>query len=104
VSFQVAQPPVPNSPDNLDDTSRTSSTISLQWRDRSNNETHFELQRRVRVNGNWQQWGTIANPPADTTTYTDTGLTSDTEYGYRIRACNVAGCSSFSNNKTVKTT
>ncbi|MGH6692563.1 MAG: hypothetical protein ACREF4_17990, partial [Gammaproteobacteria bacterium] len=106
VSFQVAPAPlptVPNSPDNLDDQARTTSTVDLDWRDRSNNETYFELQRRVRFLGVWLAWGTIVNLPPDTTTYRDSGLQSNTEYGYRIRACNVAGCSGFSNNRTVKT-
>lgn len=61
------------------------STI-LSWSDRTNNEAAvggFELQRAT--NSTFASPVTI-NLPANSTTYTNTGLTPNTKYWYRVRA------------------
>jgi len=45
----------------------------------------------------------IADVGSDVTSYTDTGLSSNTQYNYRIRAYNAAGSSSYSNTVKIKT-
>jgi fibronectin type 3 domain-containing protein len=66
--------------------------LNLTWMDHSNNETGFEIQRRV-LGGDW---ATVAALPADTTGYADSGLTPFTIYLYRVRAINGTGPSGWS--------
>lgn len=73
--------------------SATATTIGLRWTDASSNETRFDVRRRIQ-GGAWQ---IIATPPADTTSYLDTTVVAGTSYDYRVRACNAAGCSAWSN-------
>ena len=74
--------------------------IRLEWRDESNNETRFEIQRRRGRGGSFND---IATVDADETSYVDSGLDDDQRYTYRIRACNAAGCSGFSNQAEART-
>jgi hypothetical protein len=66
----------------------------LTWSDNSDNESSFEVQRS---NFLGLSWTTIATPPAGSTQHQDTGLQRNTTYSYRVRACNAAGCSAWSN-------
>ena len=68
------------------------SQIDLVWQDNSDDETKFEVWRKV-AGG---VWGLIAELNADITSFSDTGLAPATEYFYQVRACNSAGCSPFS--------
>ncbi len=61
--------------------------ITITWTDNSNNEDGFKVERQ---NGN-SGWIQIATVGANVTTYTDTGLSLDTQYCYRVRAYNAAG-------------
>jgi hypothetical protein len=74
--------------------------IYVRWRDRSDNESWFELERR-RNKG--ETWSVVATPGTDVEEHLDTGLREDTEYEYRVRACNPAGCSDYSNRDKEKT-
>lgn len=56
--------------------------IQVIWGDTSWNETEFRIQRSIDQT-NWTQIGTS---PADTTTFTNSGLTCNTLYYYRMRA------------------
>ncbi|MFH1764118.1 MAG: fibronectin type III domain-containing protein [Gemmatimonadota bacterium] len=76
------------------------STVDLNWTDESDNETRFGLERKRGVEGGWSQIGT---PAPNTTAFGDTGLTPNTSFAYRIRACNDAGCSAYSNEVSAVT-
>jgi fibronectin type 3 domain-containing protein len=67
--------------------------ITVSWTDGVATETRFELQRRTGVNA----YAAVAGSPlaAGTTSYVDTGLTPNTTYDYRVRACNTSGCSAW---------
>jgi large repetitive protein len=67
--------------------------IKLTWSDRSANETGFEIWR-ANSGGSYSLLTTV---PANTTTYTNTGLTGNTRYYYRVRAINGAITSDYSN-------
>ena len=83
----------PEAPTSLTAVASGSTTVELVWTDASQNEAQFQLQRREGTAGTWLQIGT---PGPNTTSLGDGGLTPNTTYRYRIRACNDVGCSSFS--------
>ena len=47
--------------------------------------------------------GLVATVIHPATNYTDSGLSPNVEYAYRIRACNLSGCSLFSNDASATT-
>lgn len=83
---------IPATPGRLHAKAISPTEIELRWGDLSDDEERFELQRRIRnPDGNWT---TIVNAAPGATKYTDATVDPGTTYQYRIRACNVAGCSS----------
>lgn len=72
-------------------------TIDLSWNDNADNETSYRVERKT-----IGVFSEIASLPANSTTYTNTGLTGGTSYTYRVRACNVNAteCSGYSNEKS----
>jgi len=79
-------------PSGLRATGVRSSQIDLAWRDNSQSEKGFEIQRRR----SGESFSTIAKVSANTTSYSDTGLSCG-KYYYRVRAYNDAGYSDWSN-------
>jgi hypothetical protein len=97
---QAAQPPN-GIPSGLTAVAVSYTQINLAWTDTSTNETGFELQRKLTNGGSWV---TISsNIGANTTSYSNTGLTPNTSYTYHIRAINGSGSSGWSNEATAKT-
>ena len=92
-------PAIPNAPSNLAATAVSSTRINLTWRDNSNNETKFQIWRKV-VGGTFSKLATVN---ANVTSYADMGLTPATTYKYKVRAKNTAGYSPFSNIATATT-
>jgi YD repeat-containing protein len=93
----------PETPTNLTATAVSSTQINLSWTDNSNNETGFKIERKIGSSGTYSQIATVS---ANVTAYSDTGLTPDTTYYYRVRAYNLGGDSAYSNeaNATTSTT
>ena len=87
----VVVPPAP--PTNLAATAEDHDRIQLSWTDASPDETEFRIERQV-GGGSWAEWATVA---AGTTSRLDQSVVGSTSYGYRIRSCNSAGCSGYSN-------
>jgi hypothetical protein len=85
-------------PSNLGGTS-TKDTINLQWTDNSNNETGFKIERST----NGVNFTLIFTAASNVTSYSNTGLTANTFYHYRVRAYNGVGDSANSNVIKVKT-
>lgn len=79
-------------------TSSWAASLRLTWTDTSNNETEFRVERSL--NGATLSFTQIAIPAADAVTYTDTVVNEGVTYAYRLRACNSAGCSAYSNTAT----
>ncbi len=71
-----------------------SDKINLTWSDRSDNETGFEIWRSTSYGGPY----TLATTTApNVTTYTNTGLTPNVRYYYKVRAKMNSTVSAFSN-------
>ncbi|MGK7313465.1 MAG: fibronectin type III domain-containing protein [Candidatus Longimicrobiales bacterium M2_2A_002] len=90
--------PIP-APAGLTATLVAASQIDLAWTDNSTRETGFRIERSV----NGGTFSALATVPEDTTTYSDTAIQGDTEYAYRVAACNATTCSAYSNVATVAT-
>ena len=93
-------PATPNAPSGLIVTNISGNAISLAWQDNSNNETVFMLERSV---DNFSYFQIGGNFPPNTTTYTSTELFSNVKYFYRVKACQDASCSAYSNIATATT-
>ncbi len=80
--------------------SGSNTSIALSWEDNSGNETSFVLDRSTS-----STFASITSftLTANTTNYTDTGLSASTTYYYRLRASNTAGASANSNTATFTT-
>lgn len=66
--------------------------IDLSWTDNSGNETGFYIERKT----GGDAYAQIADVGADVPNYSDTGLTPETTYYYKVRAYNSAGDSDYS--------
>jgi hypothetical protein len=89
----------PLAPDSLVATANSDTEIALAWNDNSTNETGFKIERSP-DNLNWTQVGTTA---ANATNYTDTSLSAETQYYYRVSAVNGVGTSDPINADTTTT-
>jgi hypothetical protein len=90
---------IPVAPDNLIIQSVSSSTVTLQWQDQSDDELGFYLERSL----DQSSWSRILTLPADETQNIDTGLNQNQLYHYRIQAYNANGESGYSNNASATT-
>lgn len=75
-------------------------TITLTWSDVSAIETAYEIERSPAGEG---QWLLVASLAANSTAYTDAGLSADTAFDYRVRALGTHGPSDYSATVTVAT-
>jgi transcriptional regulator CtsR/regulation of enolase protein 1 (concanavalin A-like superfamily) len=89
----------PNAPTGLGATAVSSSQIDLSWTDVAN-ETGYKIERKTGVGGTYTQ---IASVAAGVVTYSNTGLTVNTTYYYRVRATNAGGDSPYSNEANATT-
>ena len=94
----VVTPTAPAAPTSLVAAASSSSQIGLVWTDNANNETGYNVER---LNG--ATWTVIASLPANSTSYSNTGLTANTAYNYRVNAINATGPSTYSNTGTATT-
>ncbi|XVJ66420.1 MAG: hypothetical protein HEQ40_09775 [Lacibacter sp.] len=74
---------LPLAPSNLTASAISTSSIRLNWMDKSNNEDGFEIYRSGSANGTYTLLTTTA---ANVTSYTDAGLAPGTVFYYRVRA------------------
>jgi len=99
VASTTTKQEIPFNPSDLVMTSVSTNTISLKWKDNSNNEEGFKIYRST----DSTKFIQIATPTKNTTTYTDEGLKSDITYYYKVSAYNSAGESTTSNEASTKT-
>jgi hypothetical protein len=77
----------PAEPTGLNATAVSDSQINLNWVDQAGNEDGYRLEW-ILAGGNWNQ---IPDLPANTTSYSHTGLSASTGYAYRVFAFNQEG-------------
>ena len=77
----------PAQPDGLAASPVDETTIDLTWVDNATDESAYRVERSP--NGG-VTWAEIASLPANSTFYSDTGLTCGTGYAYRVRAYRAA--------------
>ena len=95
--------PKPEAAKNLAATALSLTSIQLDWNDNPNasvNETGFEIYRATTAGGPYQL---IAITPANTTSFVNTGLSSNTQYYYIVRAIGTSGAAAVNNEADAKT-
>lgn len=93
----------PAAPTGLTAATLSNSEIKIGWVDNSNNESLFKIERKGGTGlgaGIFVEIGTVAE---GIKTYTDTGLSANTKYTYRVRAHNIMGDSGYSNEASSTT-
>jgi len=93
IIHQAPTTEVPEPPTGLMATPLNSGEIALAWTDNSATEDSFTVERTL----DSSNWSIIATLPANTTSFTDSGLTAGTTYSYQVSASNVNGNSANSN-------
>ena len=93
-SITIASVLLPAAPGSLNASAGSSSVINLTWNDNSNNETGFKVERSI---DSLSGYSLIQTLPANTTAYSDTGLTDGTKFYYMVYAYNSGGNSNYSN-------
>jgi len=83
----------PSPPSNLNAVALPPGQVNLTWSDNSSNETGFRIERKA-GSGVFSE---IAVVGANTTNYSNTGISASVNYTYRVAAYNSAGSSAFSN-------
>lgn len=96
----LAPPLAPAYPNNLTAAATSKTAITVNWADRSNNETGFELYRSPTLNNDYVLYTTL---PANTTSFIDSGLFANAIFYYKVRAVNGGGNSAFTNEDSAKT-
>lgn len=91
---------VPAAPTNLVATAVSTTQINLTWDDNATDETSFRVERSPDGIGSWV---TVGTPAADAESFSNTGLTCETEYFYRVFAVNGTGDSLPSNTDSATT-
>jgi subtilisin family serine protease len=87
-------------PLNLTAEAVSTSQIRLRWKDESDLETGFRIERKRGSGGAYSE---IALVDADSGSYTDRELASGVTYHYRVRADGITAQSNFSNEATATT-
>lgn len=89
----------PLSPSILVGTPISTSAIKLEWKDNSTTEAGFKIERKLSTG----VYTVIGQTSENITTYTDTGLTTGTQYSYRVFAFNNGGNSpTYTNEVTLE--
>ena len=91
-------PSTPAAPTNLTVQYVATNKAKLMWTDNATNETGYAIFRSTSLNGTYSQQ---ISRPADTTQWTQSGLTSGVTYFYKVRAFNAAGNSAYSNTVSI---
>jgi fibronectin type 3 domain-containing protein len=91
-------------PNNLTGEPLNRTSVKLTWSDRTNNENFLDGYEITRAtDSTFTANVTTISLPANSNVYTNTGLTADTKYWYRVRARLASGYSDYSKRIMVAT-
>ncbi|MBM3250218.1 MAG: tandem-95 repeat protein, partial [Candidatus Omnitrophica bacterium] len=96
----TVSPPQFLAPSNLAASALSSTEIKLTWQDNSSDEQSFRIERSNSSSGPFSLAASIS---ANTTTYTNTGLTPSTTYYYRVCAYKSSAVTGYSNTASAAT-
>jgi len=99
-SNSTTLPNPPAKPGGLTATAASNVKINLVWKDSSNNETGFKIERKKTATGTYAQ---IATAGANVKTFADSALLANMVYFYRVRAFNAGGHSNYCTETSTKT-
>ena len=91
---------IPAAPSALQSAPVVSGQVFLSWKDNSDNEDGFKIEKKTDASGTYSLIQTTAS---DVNFYSDTGLSAGATYYYRVYAYNSVGNSSYSNEVTTIT-
>ena len=80
-------------PSGLTATVLSTTSVRLNWTDNATVEGNYQVERRIAP----AAFAVVATLPANTITFTNTGLTDNTTYEFRVRAIAGANTSGYSN-------
>lgn len=86
---------IPLVPSNVAASAADNANVTVSWKDNSDNETGFRVQRRS-AGGSDTDWTTIAELSSNTSSYADSTIAMGNSYDYRVQAFNSAGVASSS--------
>ena len=86
-------PTVPADPSGLSASAVSSSQIDLSWIDNAIDEDTYQVEQSL----DGVNFSVIAVLSADSTSFSDTGLSASTEYFYQVNTSNAAGDSGYTN-------
>jgi DUF5010 C-terminal domain/Fibronectin type III domain len=98
--FAFVPAPPPAAPSSLAATAISQTQINLTWHDNSGVELNYIVARSTTSGG---PYADIATLPANSTSYSNTGLAANTTYYYVVRAVNATGASPNSNQASTLT-
>jgi hypothetical protein len=87
----AAAPSTPTTPTGFVATAVATNRIELAWSDNASNETGYLVEHSLDSNA----WVLVTVTGANATNYSDSGLTTNTLYYYRVAASNAGGVSAY---------
>ena len=100
VVAQFRDAPPPAAPSNLSANAISRTQINLSWTDKCDEETRFYVERAPGGTGSWEE---IANLPANSISFEDTGHDCGTAFRYRVRAYGPGGYSTYTDEINAQT-
>ena len=94
----------PNAPTGCTATYVSDSQATVSWTNGTTDSNHPRDNTLVERRDGSNDWTQVASVGGSATSYTDNGISANTQYQYRVRAKNVAGYSAYSTSGSIYTT
>ncbi|MBN9518392.1 VCBS repeat-containing protein [bacterium] len=85
----------PTEPSGLTATANSATSVTVTWVNNDTATTRFKVERAIYSTWSAPTWAQVTLTSAGATSFTDTGLTAESAYLYRVRATNAAGDSAY---------